>query len=61
MIRQVEKNGKKKKKFSLATVFKYGIEVPKNSEHEKRITESQGNTFWQDAYLKPTGFMSPTL
>ena len=52
MIRRVQKNSKKKK-FSKAPVFKYGIEVPKNSEHVKRIDAANNNTFcWQDAYVK---------
>ena len=51
MIRRVQKNSKKKK-FSRAPVFKYGIEVPKNSEHAKRIDAENNNTFWQDAYVK---------
>ena len=51
MIRRVQKNSKKKK-FSKAPVFKYGIEVPKNSEHAKRIDAENNNTFWQDAYVK---------
>ena len=53
MIRRVQKNAKKKKKkFSTAPVYKYGIEVPRNSEHAKRIDASQGNTYWEDAFGK---------
>jgi hypothetical protein len=52
MVRRVQKNSKKRKKFSTAPVFKYGIEVPKTTEHAKRIDEANGNTFWQDAFEK---------
>ena len=41
-----------KKKFSTAPVFKYGVEVPRTTEHAKKIDEKNGNTFWQDAYVK---------
>ena len=45
MIRRVQKTGKKKKKFSTALVFKYGVEVPRTTEHAKKIDEENGNTF----------------
>ena len=53
MIRRVQKNAKKKKKkFLTAPVFKYGIEVPRNLEHAKRIDASQENTYWEAAFGK---------
>ena len=53
MIRRVQKKSKKKRKqFSAAPVYKYGIEVPKNTEHAQRIDKENGNTLWQDAFEK---------
>jgi hypothetical protein len=29
--------------------YKFGIEVPKNAKHAKKLDEANGNTLWQDA------------
>ena len=29
--------------------YKFGIEIPKDVEHARRIDEANGNTLWQDA------------
>lgn len=50
-IRRAQKT-KKKKKFSSATTFKYGIEVPRTVSDAIRIDKTNGNTYWQDAMDK---------
>ena len=50
-IRRAQKT-KKKKKFSTATTFKYGIEVPRTVSDAIRIDKTNGNTYWQDAMDK---------
>ena len=43
---------KKKKKFSTAPVFKYGIQVPRTVEQARQFDAANGNTYWQDAMDK---------
>ena len=50
MICRVQKNSKKKKKFSTEPVYKYGVEVPCNTAHAIKLDEANGNTLWKDAY-----------
>ena len=54
MTRRVQKDSKKKKrkKFTTAPIYKYGVEVPRHAEHAKKIDAANGNTFWQDAFEK---------
>jgi len=50
-IRRVQKT-KKKKRFSTAPVFKYGIQVPRTVEQARQFDAANGNTYWQDAMDK---------
>ena len=52
MIRRVQKGSKKRKKFSTAPIYKYGIEVPRNPDHAQKIDKANGDTMWQDAFEK---------
>ena len=33
-------------------VFKYGVEVPKNTKHAEELDAQHGNTLWKEAYQK---------
>ena len=57
MIHRVQKGSRKgsnkgRRNFSNASVFKYGIEVPKKPEHAMKLGEKNGNEFWQDVINK---------
>ena len=48
MTRRTQKNAKKKR-FSLAPVYKYGIEVPRDVNHSKKLDQKNGNDLWKQA------------
>jgi len=51
MTRRARKNNKSKKRKQrpIESVYKYGVEVPKNMAHARRIDAANNNTHWQDA------------
>ena len=52
MTRRVQKGSRKRKKLSLAPLYKYGIQVPRNAKQAQQLDEANGNTLWQDAMDK---------
>ena len=42
----------KKKKFSLAPIYKYGIQVPRQVKEAYHLDKDNTKTFWQDAMKK---------
>eukprot|EP00957_Ditylum_brightwellii_P181572 13830723-Ditylum_brightwellii.AAC.1 len=48
-VRRVIRAKKKKAKGPRTTVYKYGVEVPRNVKHALELDKQNGNTMWQDA------------
>ena len=51
MTRRARNNGKSKKRKQRPTepIYKYGLEVPRNMAHARKIDAANNNTHWQDA------------
>ena len=45
-------NGKKKKKFTTKPVYKYGIQLPRNTKQAIALDKENGNSLWQDSMKK---------
>ena len=39
-------------------VFKYGVEIPKNTKHAEELDAQHGNTLWKEAYQKEIASLS---
>ena len=48
MTQRVQKGSRKRKKFSLAVRYKYGVQVPRNVKQAQKLNEANENTIWQD-------------
>jgi len=51
MTRRARKNNKskKRKQSTMEPIYKYGVEVPKNMAHARKLDAANNNNHWQDA------------